>query len=184
VEQRATKNSRHWWLILSIGTVVVISPLFSGVALGAAPNCQAPPGTSGIDQYCETIPSSTGSHGAGGHGGSGGAIDRSTQRALSAHGKAGKAILDLTASGGAPSGTQKKSASGHSAGSAGGTSPKGSSDTGSAPRSTSNNPLSAIGSAVDSGASAGPAFVWLLIGIAIALSAAAWVGYRRRGREQ
>jgi hypothetical protein len=184
VDQRATRNVRRGWLILSIGTVLAISPLATTAALGAAPNCQAPPGTSGIDQYCETIPGSTGNHGPSGHAGSGSSsIDPSTRRALSNQGKAGQAILDLTSAGGTTSRSKKSSGSNHTAATPGG-STSGKSDNGATPPATSNNPLSAVGSAVGSGASAGPAFVWLLVVLGIGLSAVAWMGYRRRGRTQ
>jgi drug/metabolite transporter (DMT)-like permease len=48
-----------------------------------------------------------------------------------------------------------------------------------APASKSDNPLNAVWSAVSSGSSAGPGFVWILIVLAVVMSVLGWVRYRR-----
>jgi hypothetical protein len=46
----------------------------------------------------------------------------------------------------------------------------------------SNNPLSAVGKAVESGDSAGSGFVWALLAVAAVLAAAAWMRHRSRSQ--
>jgi hypothetical protein len=66
-----------------------------------ADNCTAPPGTSGIDQYCETLPSPGGSshqgpNGGSGHKSGGSNLPSATRKALSNQGAAGAGVLALT----------------------------------------------------------------------------------------
>ncbi len=71
----------------------------------ASESCTAPPGTSGIDQYCEALPtpggtSHHGGHGGGGagggSGGGGSSLPASTKKALAKQGAAGAGVLALT----------------------------------------------------------------------------------------
>lgn len=66
-----------------------------------ADNCVAPPGTSGIDQYCESLPSPGGSShqgpkGGSGHKGGGSNLPSATKKALTKQGAAGAGVLALT----------------------------------------------------------------------------------------
>jgi len=66
-----------------------------------ADNCTAPPGTSGIDQYCESLPSPGGSshqgpNGGSGHKGGGSNLPSATKKALTKQGAAGVGVLALT----------------------------------------------------------------------------------------
>jgi hypothetical protein len=61
-----------------------------------ADNCVAPPGTSGIDQYCESLPSPGGSSHQGPKGGGGSHLPSGTKKALAKQGAAGAGVLALT----------------------------------------------------------------------------------------
>ena len=172
--------------VLALATGVLVGPL---PAQAAPVNCQAPPGTSGIDQYCETVPAAGGDQGTrgGGHSGRrlGDSLPRHTAAALRRSGGAGKAILGLS------SGSGQGSNSGNNSGTSGGNAAKGSTGAGSHGRSTaqgsqftapagrSDNPLQAIRSAVTSGGSAGPGFVWILVILGAIMAGLGWLRYRR-----
>jgi hypothetical protein len=166
---------------LAIG--VLVGPL---PAQAAPTNCQAPPGTSGIDQYCETVPSASGDQGTrgGGRGQSGSSdssVSQRTAAALRRSGASGKAILGLSSGSGL----------GSNSGTSGGNGPKGRTGAGSrgraaaagsqstAPAGRSDNPLEAIRSAVTSGGSAGPGFVWILVILGAIMAGLGWLRYRR-----
>jgi hypothetical protein len=168
--------------VLALATGVLVGPL---PAQAAPVNCEAPPGTSGIDQYCETVPAAGGDQGTrgGGHSGRrlGDSLPRHTAAALRRSGGAGKAILGLSTGSGQGSNT----------GNRGGNAAKGSTGAGSHGRSTahgsqftapagrSDNPLQAIRSAVTSGGSAGPGFVWILVILGAIMAGLGWLRYRR-----
>jgi hypothetical protein len=141
----------------------------------AKQRCQAPPGRSGIDQYCETIPGaggdeSSGSHqGTGGRGSSGSTLSRGTRSQLRNAGDAGAGVLNLVDGDNSTKGKKKSS----------GSSSKGGGDESSS-NSVGSNPLSAVRSGVESGSSAGPWFLWALLAIAAVFLALAWLRYRRR----
>jgi hypothetical protein len=155
------------------------------LAHAAPPSCQAPPGTSAIDQYCETIP------GAGGDRGS-----RSSQRGQSLSqvvpasvvgqlrrgGPVGQALLDLPATV-ANTNTSAPAASAQGGGGAGTQRPPGGPRARAqgppAPRARSDNPLDAIRSAASSGTSAGSGLASVLVALGVAMAGLAWVRYRR-----
>src|SRR4051794_39823580 len=127
---------------------LVVLWLLPSFASAAGSTCQAPPGTSGIDQYCETIPGATGDHGAGGHSG-GGRLSPTTRRALLRAGTSGRVVLGASSAGAAgernPAARHDRKRSGHDA---------------AASPAPGNNPLSAVRNAVQGGDSTGSAFVW------------------------
>jgi hypothetical protein len=160
----------------------------------AADNCQAPPGTSGIDQYCEVLPSAGGTgkshHGGGKGGGADSSLPKQTARVLRSQGAAGASVLALTRSGSAPAaptpdakrsgGSHEHHGSGgaqqqHSAGSA---TPAADRTVRAAPAS---NPVSAVGKSL-SGSGLGAGFIAVLAAIGALLAALAWFG-RRRGEQ-
>jgi cell division septation protein DedD len=171
----------------------------------AADNCQAPPGTSGIDEYCEALPTPGGSgshHGGGGNGG-GQKKDRvpaGTRKALQKQGDNGAAVLALTQNAPtAPTGTTQSSTPAptttthhtqtkHHSQAAGGSSQTSGSATAAqstprtnatpAPAAPASNPASAVGDSF--GGSLGAGFLALLAGIAVVMALVAWLG-RRRG---
>lgn len=164
-------------------------------------DCQAPPGRSGLDQYCETLPGATGDRNPGSGGGSGGDVGPSTRRRLERSGAEGQALLGLIgrasdgeegsgAGGGKSSREQSTDGRGKSSRErsaadrdGGGKSSRGSSGSGNekAADEPPNDVLSAVRSAADSGASAGPLFIWVLVAVAVAIAAIAWIRYRVRG---
>ena len=157
-------------LLLAVAAVAVGALLGPLPAQAAPTTCVAPPGTSGIDQYCETVPGAGGDQGTRGGGGTtgghhtlGSSVSRKTASQLG-RSAAGRAVLGLStgstnasttspsggsASGG--SGSKKAGRASHGSGSAATQS--------GAPTGRSDNPLEAVRSAVSTGASAGPATV-------------------------
>jgi hypothetical protein len=178
---------------------LAVAALAAGVLVGPLPaqaapvNCVAPPGTSGIDQYCETVPAASGDQGTrgGGGGGSGqsgrvgGNVSRRTAAALQRSGSGGKAILGLSTGSGQASSSTQGSSSGAAKGKSGTSSQKHAAAQGSqssqskAPAGRSDNPLEAIRSAVTSGTSAGPGFVWILVILGAIMAGLGWLRYRR-----
>ena len=171
--------------------------LTASAAAGALPaqaapaNCVAPPGTSGIDQYCETVPAAGGDTGTrgGGHGGHplSSSVPRRTAAGLRSAGSVGKAVLSLpsgaagaaaqgaTGAGGGTGGKARahgRTANGHSSGNR-------SKNDQSTPSSKSDNPLQAIRSAVSTGSSAGEGLVWIFVALGVVMSGLAWLSYRR-----
>jgi hypothetical protein len=165
----------------------------------AADNCQAPPGTSGIDEYCEALPTPGGSgshHGGSGHGGQKkDQVPPSTRKALQKQGDNGAAVLALTQNAPtAPTGTTQSStpapttthhrhhsqAGGSQTSGTATTTPSTPSQTNAtpAPAAPASNPASAVGDSF--GGSLGAGFLALLAGIAVVMALVAWLG-RRRG---
>ncbi len=190
---RQLRTFRHTLLTACVGFVAFA--LLSPSAM-AADNCTAPPGTSGLDQYCEALPSPGGTHHRGGGGGGGGSskhdsIPPATVKQLQRSGAAGAAVLALSGSapasgssqgGSGTSGAVKHHARRHHGQSQGRPAPgsqvSASVDTsthGSAPAS---NPAAAVGNSVSGSLGAG--FFGLLAGIAVLLGALAWIARRRR----
>jgi hypothetical protein len=178
---------------------LAVAALAAGVLVGPLPvqaapvNCQAPPGTSGIDQYCETVPAAGGDQGtSGGSGGSsgqhgrvGGSVSHRTATALRDSGAGGKAILGLSTGSGQASGSTQGSSSGAAKGQTGaagqkhGTAQASQGNQSKAPAARSDNPLEAIRSAVTAGTSAGPGFVWILVVLGAIMAGIGWLRYRR-----
>ena len=150
----------------------------------ATAQCQPLPGRSALDQYCESVPGAGGDRAAdqGGRGRSGGAgrggrgggssLPPGVADRLRDAGPGGQGLLDYA----------KSSRSGGSGGSgdASGKSGRGGDGTKGPEADRSNNPFSAIKNAVSSGPSAGPVYLWVLIGIALIVAALGWLRYRAR----
>jgi hypothetical protein len=176
---------------------------FALVALFAAPsamadNCNAPPGTSGIDQYCESIPTpggaSGGSHhggGGSGHNGGGKTISPKTTQTLQQAGPAGATVLALTGSNtnsadtAAPAKAKlnaKRHKSSHKRHAATGSQQTAPATPAPAAQDTvqAANTSFSVGNSV--GGSLGAGFLIILVVIALLLGVLAWFG-RRRGPE-
>jgi hypothetical protein len=143
----------------------------------SAARCQAPPGTSGIDQYCEMIPGPAGPRTpdtAGPSSPARGGVSPVPSRARSALGRAGKdgaAVVGLANSGG----TQRHGTQQSKRGSPPGTGAGGA-------KTPSSNPLSAVSSAAQSGATLSPGLPLALIALALLAAGYGWVRYRARRR--
>jgi hypothetical protein len=171
-------------------------------------DCKPLPGRSGLDQYCESLPGATGDRGPGAGGDSGRDVSPSTRQRLERSGAEGRALLGLI--GGPSDGGNESAADGargakssreESAvdggetssreksagdGDGGGKSSRGSSGSGAekAAGESSNDVLSAVGSAADSGASTGSVFIWILVAVVVAIAGIAWIRYRLHGRTE
>jgi cobalamin biosynthesis Mg chelatase CobN len=110
--------SRVHTIIRTVRRFVLI--VVFGFAVSAAPapaaTCQAPPGTSAIDQYCEVVPDGAGgSSTGGGSGPNTPGLSRGSEAALSRHGADGQGVVALAEStarssaGSASAGSQKQS---------------------------------------------------------------------------
>jgi hypothetical protein len=168
-------------------------------AASSSTTCQAPPGTSAIDQYCEALPAPGGN--SGHHKKHSHPVSNSTTKALEKQGAAGKAVLNLVGSSG-DAGTSaptvpatpapvkhkavkrhrhhKQQASAPSSNPPATTNVKPVSHALPAPAS---NPVSAVGSAIGTGSSTGAVLLWLLVALAVVMGGTALIGYRRRARE-
>jgi hypothetical protein len=182
------KVFRHTQPTTCLG-LVAFALLCVGAPSAMAENCNAPPGTSGIDQYCEAIPSPGGSggshHGHKGQGGGGNTqhLSPSTTQTLEHSGAAGATVLALTGAGTstppakkAPSSQRRhKSSKQHQAAAGGQKTPAGT------PAVQDTTPAAdtsfGVGSSVSGSLGAG--FIAVLAGIGLLLAALAWLGRRR-----
>ena len=174
-----------------IRLALAVVALTASAAVGALPaqaapaNCVAPPGTSGIDQYCETVPAAGGDTGTrgGGHGGHplSSSVPRRTAAGLRSAGSVGKAVLSLPSGAAAQGATGAGGGTGGKARSHGRKATPGARSTAdqSTPSSKSDNPLQAIRSAVSTGSSAGEGLVWIFVALGVVMSGLAWLSYRR-----
>ena len=157
----------------------------------AADNCVAPPGTSGIDQYCEALPSPGGNshHGSKGGGASGGSkLPSATKRALARQGAVGAAVLAISRQGDVQSaqagvqtparrtGGSKKHPATHSRPTHSRTTHHEAAAPANIPAAPASNPVSAVGNSV----SVGGGLVAALLATGAVLALLAWVGWRRR----
>lgn len=164
-------------------------------ASSSSTTCQAPPGTSAIDQYCEALPAPGGN--SGHHKKHSHPVSNSTTKALEKQGPAGQAVLNLANSSGdagtpapAPAVVKHKAVKRHrhhkqqastpSSNPPAVTNAKAVSHALPAPGS---NPVSAVGSAIGTGSSTGAVLLWLLVALAVVMGGTALIGYRRRARE-
>jgi hypothetical protein len=187
---RQVKVFSHTRLTTCLG-VLAFALLCFGAPSALAENCNAPPGTSGIDQYCEAIPTPGGSGGGSHHKGPGGGnetqrLSPKTTRTLEHSGAAGATVLALTRT--SPSGSgpavkqapatnrRHKSSKKHQAASTGQQAPTATppvQDT-----TPAANTSFGVGNSVSGSLGAG--FIAVLAGIGLMLGGLAWFG-RRRG---
>jgi len=164
-------------------TVALFCLAMAQPAMGAT-RCESLPGRSALDQYCETIPGATGDSSPGSGSGSGRHLSRGTERKLRASGAAGQALLGLSEGNGGGGAAQSGGSGTGANGGSGERSSRGSSSGqgDKAADEPSNNVLSAVRSAADSGSSSGAGFIWLLLVVALVIAGIAWARYRTRGR--
>jgi len=158
---RLTQTPRAALLLPILAALLLALP---GASALSAESCEAPPGTSGSEQYCETLPAGGGDRQSTGGPGAARSFDRRTQAELGRSGRDGRGVLTLPAGGESrdPAPAGERSGSGRRSDSE----PPGS-------------PIGSLGSALESGSSAGAGFVWLLLGAGLAMAGIAWWRYRR-----
>jgi hypothetical protein len=135
-------------------------------ASAGARDCNAPPGTAAIDQYCETLPSATGTN--GGEGGDVRRVSAATRAALRQSGDDGRALSRLLAE--TPARTHDQPA----------TRSSGTSNNPARADESATNALGAVRSAIGSGDTVGAWLPWLLLVLAILLGGIAWFRSHRR----
>ena len=159
--------------------LIVLTALLLAAAPAAAQQCNAPPGTAAVDQYCENVPSASGNGGGGSDGSSTATAPRNTVRALNRSGEAGRELNRFlgedVASTGGRTGTKQVSNNKPP-----GRKPATREPAGKAPTQPSSNPLGAVQSAVNSGTTVGNGFIWSLVLLTLLIAGVAWMRYRRR----
>jgi len=163
------------WPVLAVLALGLLAP-----TTASAQTCEAPPGTSGIEQYCESIQGPGGKAGPGDRGSRGGrGVGGPTARELRGSGSDGRAVLGLAGGSraGSASGSQSSESGSNPGSGGGGGGPGGSAD-------TSDGGVSSVLSAVMSAIGSRSALVWILIAIAVVLAGVAWLRFRRGGQGQ
>lgn len=173
---------RHLLIVSLIATALAPS-----AALAGSSWCEAPPGSAGVDQYCEAIPTAGGRqtpHSSGSTG-SGGSVSKKTAAQLQQGGADGAAVLNLASN--ANSGSSSSSASHKASGTSGhkrskhaAATPTSSGPGGGAPKLPSADPVRAVSASVTGGGTVGSGFVWGLVAATVLLGGVWWTGFRRR----
>ena len=146
---------------LLLSSTIAVAALLVSVGAAVAQRCESPPGTSGIEQYCETVPTAKGDRESGTGRRVGRSLDRGASRSLEQAGRDGRGVLALPASG--KGGRAEKAGRGKQ----------------SASKEPSGNAIGAVGSGIESGSSSGPGFIWLLLAAGVGMAGIAWIRYRR-----
>lgn len=130
-----------------------------------AQRCQAPQGTSAVDEYCETVPGARGDNdpGSGGPG-----ISDNIAGTLTQSGAAGRALAQSL---GNPTVNTPKRRARKGARLAPGPA--------SAAEVPSSNPFAVVTRAVNAGTTVGDPFVIALLAIVLLVLMTSWIGYRR-----
>jgi hypothetical protein len=150
--------------------LLLLTLLLVAAAPAAAQTCQAPPGTSAVDEYCETIPEADGDRGAGDPREA--EVPAETVRSLERSGEEGQALNRLLGRDGAPARDAGERADPNTRPSAG--------PSLTTPTEPSANPLAAVRSAIEPGSTLGSGFVLVLLGVTILMAGLGWFGYRRK----
>jgi len=161
------------WPVLAVLALGLLAP-----TTASAQTCEAPPSTSGIEQYCESIQGPGGKAGPGDRGSRGGrGVGGPTARELRGSGSDGRAVLGLAG------GSRAGSASGSSGAGSGEDSGGASASQGSG-RGSRDGGVSSVLSGAMSAIGSGSGLVWILIAIAVVLAGVAWLRFRRGGQGQ
>lgn len=172
-------------LLRTVGVALLLGILCWMPSAAAAQRCEAPPGSSAVEQYCEAIPDAGGSQsgdsfardsGRQDPGGNVKNVPAGTQRTLRKSGKDGAAVVGLVAasSGGGGGGDGPGPDSGaKSTNEVGGV--KGETASSADP---SGNPLKAVSASVENGATVGGGFIWALLVVTLLMAAVGWLAFR------
>lgn len=164
--------------------LLALAALAMWSAPAQAQNCEAPPGSAAVDQYCEAIPEGGGSQsgndfqreratsGSGATEGDATAVPAGTATELKAAGQDGEAIAKLAA--GSTTGTSSGGSADASGDVAGATASS---------EHVSGSPLKAVSASVQNGPVAGSLLIWALLGSTFAVLALGWIRYRSRGTD-
>lgn len=170
-------------------TLLLIALLALAPTQAHAQRCEAPPGTSAVDQYCEAIPDADGTQSAqdarSQTASPSQSLDAESERALEAEGADGQAVLGIVARSGSAApdtpnsdGDKQPSGGGDNA-----------SNDGARPEAVpavdgeeepSANPLRAVTAAVTDGDLMGQGFAWLLVALTVVTLGGRWIAYRSR----
>jgi hypothetical protein len=178
VDRHPARLIRHQ---LSLTCALLLGAALLAPAASAQRDCQALPGRSALEQYCEVLPGAGGDRPAGDHrdGSAGDALPSSVRRKLAEAGAAGDVVAALAGGSGGADGSRGGSGDGRTGQGAGGAaSGDGTASSGSVPDEPSNNPLEAVRSAATEGPSSGSALLWALAAAALLLAGFAWFRHR------
>lgn len=159
-------------------TLAFLATSAAGPSVTGAQSCEAPPGTSAVEQYCEALPEASGTRSANESNRAANAsrgrrppsLSTATAATLEASGSDGRAILNLargTAAGSRPGGRTLTGETGTAAGEA------------RPPAIPSDNPLRAVQAAASQGRTVGGGLAWTILVGTAALAGVAWVRLRR-----
>jgi hypothetical protein len=159
--------------------LIVAFCLAPASASAQAGRCQAPPGTSAIDQYCEVVPDGTGGSSTSGPGPKTPGLSRAAQAALSRQGADGSAVVSLA--GGGSSAPARSSAGGQSPSQEKDQDPRpaGDHDVSGSGESRKGVLRAAASSASQETQRIGGAFIIVLLVALIAMGAWGWLRFRR-----
>ena len=167
-----------------VASVLSCALLCLAPTAAAQKQCEAPPGTSAIDQYCETVPTAGGERDTTkpptqGAGSGGPTTDEGAIRQLEQSGPDGRALAETLRETGAVQGPR--------GGRDGKGDPvaRGDGESGSAGRVAvpSESPVEAVRSAASDGATLGATLPWALLGLTLLLSGLLWIRLRARDPE-
>lgn len=169
---------------LFLTLLIALAAAVLAVAPASAQFCDAPPGTSAVDQYCENPPSASGNSGGGGGGGTTLKPSGHTVRVIAKSGERGKELNRYLGQQAASSGGSAVASNGSSAkdgkGKGRDTASSKTKSAAQAPSQQSTSPLGAVQSAASSGSTIGNGFIWALIAIALFIAGTAFVRHRRK----
>lgn len=171
-------NPRH-----ALTFIVTLTFLAATVSTAGAQggDCAAAPGTAAVAEYCEALAGPRGDVEPGEDDGTERSISSKTRNTLSDSGARGSALLRSLGPGAAQD-SRTMTAQVEGAANRKKNSHRGPGNGADTPGTTApgGDALSAITAAVEAGPSSGATFVWLLLGLALAISAVGWHRFRTR----
>ena len=153
-------------LISLLLALVLVAPA------SAQQSCEAPPGTSAVDEYCETVPEAGGSRSADARPDRPVALPSGTAKELARSGPDGEALLRQLGYDPAKVGEQANENRSAPVEARPGGEP--------APKEPSFNALDTVGQIISSGPTVGGGFGFVLLAIVLAMLGWGWIDYRRR----
>lgn len=165
--------------VVAFATAAILASTPGG---GVAQTCQAPPGTSAVEQYCESVPTADSNdttpqaerQRASDPSAS---LDPSTRSELANAGEDGAAVAQFAGSAEAETGTSAPKLDRDNRADTANASGNAYEDD-----ETSVNPLRAVAASISNGATVGDGFGWLMLACTVVIAGTAWLRHRGRTR--